>query len=524
MQTDYSSKFNFVKNLYPVSQNSQSAWEYKKNTDDFGRITKAYLCAKRDPSNSELKSDYVFQNLKDIGAFEGFEVIPTKSYYFARDAKVRLTNGKVLRTTDTDDRYKKEAITRSAKKELFLQNNNSMCATEHPAFQAKRIGTGIVESKNHRRAADGFSLTSRNSFYDENAGETLAHSSYFAEIKPMRSAFEGGDIITATNSNGKVKVLIGEELLTITQNILRQTKLFGSKGEKGTAYVEETVSTFKKLGDRINGMYLEGKIPAMVEKLAPAQTNEGMIQTGKEMNAMGLITKFEPKASEKLRAITSEYLGQQRFVKEVLWPEEFEVDSGAIETIVQAAYHLDVVIKPGPYGSMFLQSYEKDIQLLQAIKDTLYDLTSRDRKIIESCIEEAQKLAVELKPIYDKIKQQLAAAGFPIIETPGMFHGIDGHKRFNCNFINAISGWSTKTEGFYYICLGTTIGDDLGKILMESFRAFMEQYASPIRVYFVGHDPNQVHKYDEADYFNQKLAGVHCMTFELETESIQLQS
>lgn len=509
--TDLINKQNML-----CENNKNTSWDYKKNTDDFGKIVNAFLCTKGYPEHTLIKTEHTYQNLIKIGQREGFKVIPTHDFYYVRDSKIRLANGKVLRTTDVKDDFKIKACDRSFNREKFLKNNHVITATKHPSLAGK-VGKGLTTIKYHQLTAEGFSKKSRNSPYDKIY--PLSESNYFVDIKPSRCAWEGGNVITATNTKGELKVLVGDELLTINHQILRQTKFFDNPNLENNNFsnIQEREGTIYQLKDDLNLKYRNGQISQEVKNLAPNQTDMAMIKTGEEMNAMGLILKFQPKANTRLQAITQEYLGQKRFVKEVLWPMEFEVDPISIETITQAAYHLDVFMKPGPNGSMFLQSYEKDIELLESISKNI-KLTERDQKIVNTCLNETRKLIQELKPIYAQVKHQLSNAGFSIIETPGLFHCIDNNKRLDCNFINALSGWSKQTERFYYICLGTKLGDNLGNILMESFRSFMEHHVSPIQVYFIGY--NSDNQFNEADFFNNnKAGGVHCMTYELDTES-----
>jgi hypothetical protein len=88
--------------------------------------------------------------------------------------------------------------------------------------------------------------------------------------------------------------------------------------------------------------------------------------------------------------------------------------------------------------------------------------------------------------------------------------------------LNAISGYSTAMQRYYYIASGASAGDKLGKILMDAFALTLERFISPIKVHFVGYDPDQPTDYSAAtDLTNNKTsrAGIHCLTFELKTET-----
>lgn len=464
----------------------------------------------------------MFATLALIGQMEGFEVIPTNVFYFARDPKIRRCDGTFLRSTDIDNKIKSTAITRMSQREGHLKTNHAMVCTSHPFIKNLSLGKGIEEGMNHRRAGDGF-IVRGDSFYDAFFNENLTQTGPEAKITPSRAAWEGGNVTMATNLQGRVKVLIGEDLLTITQHVLRLAGYFKFE-EETFAHTEETLCTFYKLGDDLNEMYKKQDFPKLVIKHKPQLSDDEVLATGHEMNAMSLIKKFEPEVTEELRKITGDYLGQRSFVSNILWPNELKVDSADIHVLKQAASHLNVFLKPGPRGSFFLQSFNKTVHLLEEIKvhaKTL-ELTSKDLEILETLLSNANLLAKDLGPLYQKIQAQITEAGFKIIETPGIFFGKEGGKEISVNFINALSGWSPVTKRYYYICLGAALGNNLGKVLMETFRIFMEHYASPVAVHYVGYDPNNKEDFSKAMYFQNRIesqAGVHSMTFELKTEA-----
>lgn len=314
----------------------------------FGNIKKTVLASygPPDPKDAEFPKEIVFETLKLVGQIEGFDVIPTKVFYYVRDAKVRCMDGTTyLRTTDTEDNLKSTAIDRMVKRENHLKTNHSLSMTSHPLIIGCRLGKGIVEGKNHRRAGDGYIV--KDSWYDSYGSSFLVQSKCVAAITPSRSPWEGGNVSASTNLHGRVKVLMGEDHLTVTHQILRQAGYF--KFEKKTkAFTQECGQscTFYMLNDELNKMFKNQEFPKLVEERTPHLTNDEIIATGKEMNAMGLINNFKAIVTEESREITEQYVGQRAFVREILWPKELKVDSADIQVIKQGDYHLDVFLKP----------------------------------------------------------------------------------------------------------------------------------------------------------------------------------
>ena len=243
----------------------------------------------------------------------------------------------------------------------------------------------------------------------------------------------------------------------------------------------------------------------------------------------------------------------------MLWPAEFGVNPEDIVEVPQGAYHLDVFIKTAPKGALFVQDFSKVFALLEGIldahlgfdgesqaeqiallqrsirtadpKETLEKLTSRakgpaltnrDLSILQSYLETATQLVIELQPIYERVNACLRKAGFTVIPTPGVFYGAEGKNWVNLNFLNAISGWSEKKQSYYYICLGAKVGDRLGMELMQANYKFLQSQQTPLLVYFVGYDPANPTDFSDAMSFSTEKgaqSGIHCLTYELETEN-----
>lgn len=516
-----------------TTTNTSRAWRYQQNTSDFGVSIDSLLIPAPLPSG---QGSSVHANLSSLGKELGIKTITTKFFYYPRDTKVRTPNGAILRSTDADITVQKLSSDRSWKREMHLLGNSASTATTHPYFFNKMQGRGI-EKMSHLVSSEGLKV----------AEGGLTTSDVEAPLKPSRSYWEGGNVIVASNSAGKVKVLIGADSLTLTHQILRKTKFFQAPDPSSPCYTQEK----DRFHDSISELYKKGEIPKQVEQLAPPLSNETLLSTGREMNAMGLITDFAPEDTKKLTKIAKEYLGQREFIKQVLWPAEFGVAPEDIVEVPQGAYHLDAFIKTGPRGTLFLQDFEKSFELLNSIIDdnlgfgqpteemltmlincmraadpkkemekipVQKKLSQRDLSILRSYVNETAQLLQHLHPLYQRIQNCLQKAGFTIIKAPGVFHGKDGDKQVNLNFLNAISGWSETKKTYYYICLGAQAGDHLGEKIMGAYQKFLKSQKIPIQVYFVGYNPKDPNDFSDAMSFStERLAqsGVHCLTYEL---------
>ncbi|WP_068467695.1 hypothetical protein [Candidatus Protochlamydia phocaeensis] len=505
---------------------TQSSWTYQAHTDDFGVAIRSLLVAKDKIFDNGVVITVFLKNFEEIGQKEGFEVYATTTFYYPRDSRVRTPKGHILKSTDANPKILLTALERLIKRENYLKNQSSTFATEHPSFKNRMQGSAIA-SKLHFRASEGYSPDSRKDYFDVMMGPKLVSTNIHTLIKPTRSYWEGGNVFVLTNTEGKTKVLISGHSLTVTHMVLRQYQYFQLPEKENTlAHIEETQSAFASLQDRVNTLYLNRQIPALVRQLAGELSEEAVIQTGYEMNAMGLIKAFSTKTSAdkaRLTDIVKDYVGQREFVKQVLWPSEFEVQAEDIVIVPNAHYHLDTFMKPGPKGSILLQDFDQTIQVLYKIEAHAddYVLTSEDRFILKNYIQEAKQLAKDLGPIYANIHEQCKRAKIAIIPIAGTFFGCNSRKeRKNLNFLNALSGYSTLNQRFYYITSGASVGDRLGKVLMDEFRSTLEQLASPIQVYYIGN-------YSGTENYEQAMAltnlpdsqsGPHCLTVELATD------
>ncbi len=486
--------------IFPESslKSDQSEFTYS-TTNDFGKkIHKLLFCKPR-----EGFSSHFFENMKEIGAIEDFAVQASESVYSVRDPKLRATDGMILEPTCSE--ALPEALERCLKRGQHLKNHAGVLSN-HPFVQGGTVGI-VAREKMHRRTYDGIANTSQ---------------------RESRLYFEGGDCLHLTNRKNVPQFLFGEDLAVITHQALRKEKWFNQQETNFTASFLNESLTFKKYGDKITPMFLNKGIP--VEIAARAKRFSETLEDCKiedvlrEMNSMGLVKnfRFETKADRtKGREIACEYLAQQEFVRTVVFPEELRCSEDQIKFLKQIAYHVDLAMAPGPKGSIFLQDYEKSVQLLQTIEANAatLNLTKADLKLLHSYIETTKKLGAELKPLMEEAKKELEAASYNVILSPGAFFGFDKDQPLNFNFLNCLTGFSEKTGHFYYIVSGAKTDGKLAEILMGSYVEFLKANCNNIAVYFTGRDPDNASNFSEAmDTLNRATSqlGPHCLSFELD--------
>lgn len=226
----------------------------------------------------------------------------------------------------------------------------------------------------------------------------------------------------------------------------------------------------------------------------------------------------------------------QKYFLRTLAANSLRVQQEDIRYISQAGYHLDSFIRPGPHHSIFVQDYQMCAELLQSLIDQAgtLQLSEKDKIHLHRYLVTALKLHRELGTLLEKVKKELTRADFAIIPMPGCFmyepegyyeHDVPSGNTYNINFLNSLSGWSSHTKNFYYITTGATIGDGLGKMLMDTFSIFMQRYVPNIDMYFVGRDANNINNFSEPmSIWNdiQGQSGVHCYTFEMETADVPI--
>jgi len=466
------------------------------------------------PYITALKSR-VFRRLriKNIGLIEGFDVVKSYAVYPARDSKIKTQSGKVLeafssKTSNTLD----IAIKRCAERIKF-QKKHAAVLSNNPTFKGNILGK-VASAQLQGRASDGL----------------------HEDAKKARIYYEGGDVFHVNNQNNIPKFLIGEDLITITHQALRRDRWFVSYGESSviTESMIKEEEFFSKDQDPLNQMYISKEIPLKVQQIAEviAKRLDGaqIDRIIQEMVAMGIINvqTLNEIPFEERKSLVSEYLAQLEFVEKQVFSLELETSPEHIHSLPQTAYHLDLMMTPGPKGSFFLQDFNLAVKVLKHIQANhqALHLTGKDLAYLEQMILETEQIGIELEPLMNTTRTQLKQAGFDVISTPGCFFSSrkNDHEVVleNINFLNCLSGYSKKTERFYMIVPGTNLGDRLADVIMDCYVEFLHTQCETLAVYFVGSDPLNLHDFYEAvaDLNKEKLQlGPHCLSYELKTES-----
>ena len=201
---------------YSMTSSTSSPWQYRENTSDFGVSIKSLLIPRPLPSG---QGRFVHANLSSVAKELGIETVTSKLFYYPRDTKTRTPSGTVLGSTCVDTETQKLASDRCWKREQHLPGNCAATATGHPCFANMVQGQGI-EKQLHLMGPDGLI---------PNPGDKAPKAPI--PYKPSRGYLEGGNILVASNREGKIKVLIGSSTTDLTHQILRKTKFFHPPAE-----------------------------------------------------------------------------------------------------------------------------------------------------------------------------------------------------------------------------------------------------------------------------------------------------
>jgi len=465
--------------------------------NDYGKkIDKLLFCKPQ-----EGFSSHYFENMSEIAAIEGFEIVPSATVHACRDPKMRVSDGVIIEPTWHDNVY--VAIGRFEKRAKYLKNHAAYL-TKHPSFSDIHVGA-VALQRLHRCSPEGVA--------NENRRES-------------RLYFEGGDGFHLTNAHGSQQYIFGDDLSCINHQLLRKNKWFSDVNPESDNIKTEAF-VFAKYNDGITLPYVSKLIAKKIENETKAirekLSDENALNTLKEMDQMGLLTslKFnEEKDKIKGRHLAAEYLAELQFVKERLFPCELRCESINVIFSPQLAYHLDLAMMPGPKGSIFLADHEESVRLLESIHAKAKEL-GFDKKTIDhlsSFIQTTKQVARDLKPLFNETKKRYESAGHPVISTPAAFYSYVDGKPFNVNFLNCVTGYSEKTGHFYVIAPGTQTEGILGDVLMDCYVEFIKSHCNDVAVYFAGRNPKHERDFTEAvTIMNEETQqiGPHCLSFEL---------
>ena len=489
-------------------------------TDDFGIEIKKLMLPKpyddRDEQHKEaflkigLKFDHVIKNMVFFAKKLGFEVVFSKDQYCLRDSLIRVPEG-VFAVKHSESTAL--AIDRCCSRSLYCCDSASFL-TDHPFFHSK---SGVAHELLPLASID------LSTFFGHPKGE----------VPTVHFYMEGGNHYVMTNKVGQKFILAGLDILYVALNQMRRDGVF-----KKLVIEECIIKDFEK--KLLNADFLMQTLEEMYAT--------GLLASGKGMEK-GFVTSFEINILRDIKInqssyhdlakqkkfyvplnlssqqktkgikIAAEYLAQKEYTKGFV-AKTFGVDYVCF--VPQLDYHLDVFMCPGPKGSIFVQDYSFSVKFLEKIWDQreALSLTPLDLVHLKRYLETAQKLSRELGALNTKVKEELSKAGFYVISTPGLFYDVlpddTNPTTFNLNFINAVTGWSSKTKTHYYLTMGAGVGDHLGAALMSSFEKFIKSYQPDIQIGFLGYDPDNVKDFSEGmRWLNRRgsQAGPHCLSF-----------
>lgn len=504
---------------------------------DFGMQIKKLLFSCPDEKFSKRNIQYTVKNIQLLSKELGFELLLSEKPYYVRDTWLSTT--KIKHLLSSNSKCIPTALKRAYSLQFF-QGKNSTYLTTHEFFKGL-IGASREQLSN--ASLDYEKLISKES------------------VRTPLFYMEGGNHYCTSNLNNKPVLLIGEDMMAIIQNQLRlqhtfdalpmniamnmkkHTKFFSEKLAADPDLLKTTVLEMYAQGilriGKKNGMIetidilklmRESNLSAVDHKTNSKRSRILASAYGKEKSEHGYLKKavernlfVYPTLPKNLRGyipIVAKYLAQKNITKEIL-SITFSVDD--LFVIPQLFYHLDIFLHPGPKGSFFGINFDLTIRCLEEIasKQSLMRLSKRDQKLLQNYIDTTKTLKEEIGHLLLQVQQEISKARFLYLPVPGFFLAKSvNFLAHNVNFLNAITGWSPKTKRYYYITAGTSVGDQLGKILQQVFEQSLKHYCPKIDVYYVGYNPSLPQNFSEADKLLNTIgvqAGVHCLSFEWET-------
>lgn len=527
----------------------KTKWVPKTHTDDFGQELNEIVLAKEiderklSPIKSSIANKAIWEgvtfvntprNLKVLAPALGIVIKDTETFFYVRDSFIRLWDGSVKVAVGSNQI--EPAIERTHSSRLYLDKT----ATTRTYNQLFNHWSGYSHRSSHCRNQEWKALFSEN-------------------CSPFKYTYvEGGNLYTLTNNQGKIVALVGEDHLYHTLQILqlegRNWTILAREAKMDRSFDEMVEERIAKLSEEevssyCEEMYSQGLLlcggksgliaPSLQltillskffslsnERNCVSEKNRGWFRAlALQSKAIDLF-KIDDQKTKVARIAAAKYLVQLEIVK-ALMALDFNIPPENLHFITQMNYHLDIFILPAPHHSLFIVNFALCADVIKSYLDRKIELnlSENDLLLLEGYLETALKLDLELGSLLLEVTEQLRAAGFTVIPMPGhfMYEPQGMYQQFPMpsegiciNFTNGISGWSSKTQSYYYITHGIHAGDQVGHLLMSAFRAFLEHYIPDISVYFVGYDPENPQDFSEAmDFWNrlETQSGIHCVTF-----------
>ncbi len=482
------------------------------------------------PFYQGLTFQHTFQNMEVIAKQIGLTLHTTNQFSFVRDYFLRLADNSVWQPYSSA--FLDKAIARTHSSNLYL----------------RRIGASFTS----------------NPFFSGWSGKT---ASSLASLDPsllsakqfLYTYLEGGNVFIAHNQSGEQVALVGADHLLHTLHLLDLEK----RDWQELAAIAYASSSFIALEEELKLTTSTEKLAQTIEQLYAEElillrNHSGLIPRQQQLE--NSLIKFYLKKMKALfkdqqhwyatlaksrgiepplvlteqelmthQAAAFTYLTKQKITKALI-AKELGFKPGQLHFIAQLQYHLDLFLMPGPAGSFFLVDYALVMDCCHCLLQQApsLKLSTKDQRYLRTYRQTAAELSEELKEFLQLIKEQLLAAGFQVIPFPGHFF-YEAEEiaaslfpmpsgGYTINSMNSLSGWSAKRQTAYFITHGMQVGDRLGILLMDLWTTYLQHYLPQIELYFIGRDPANLIKMEEAmDWWNRldTFSGIHCLTFEL---------
>lgn len=535
IMTDFYRKSHWIVKLSPLQK------PYRQHTQDFGVEITSLLVASPMDKTIQGKKQVNLNTIHDISLIcskLGIKVVACKHdvNFYPRDRWVRSIAGDLVEPYIHLDSFVNKLPSSASSAAGMSPAEHHALMEQYESLKATAIKTHMqaldsADKQANRFKTNAASLTT-SSFLASSTGDvsiTRKFNELMREIdvfeiefgktslrKKGSFHFDGGNVFISTNSEGKPQALLGRAHYLSNCMLARSVpSLFESwvdlkmrhsqAGKTKEAQIDKMRSGFKR-------------------SLLPDDLQQELA-TLYSLEVTGLSKGSTKELALACREHVIEFMLQKKLCQSAS-ANAFDLSSDDLHYISQADYHLDTFMKPGPNHSIFLQDYRLSLEVLLHLKSHAKELefTKTDLFLLEGYIQTASRLNAEIGPLLNTIRQEIERAKFTVLSTPAIFiyESQENPENAHCiNFINGLSGWSSKISAFYYITMGCQTGDRLGKSLRESFSIFLKQYVPDIKVHFTGRDPKNLDDFSETMYWAKtpSHAGLHCFTFEIDTKS-----
>lgn len=528
-----------INEFIPAPATSASRpFTYPAYSDSFGRIIDKLLVQKPESQGSRVVKDLLV-----LAANLGIEIVQTKCTYYPRDSWMHTSTGKIVQAFCL-------LLPANHRLLIFLHSylNYSEASALHPYSRFRFLG-GAAGLNYYKEACADWGVVR-----DRLTTKTSAY-------------VEGGYLLLAPNKRGELRLLVDKQLVNL--NVLYNgfkdvSRLFTANIPPLITTTEYTSQLTAKRHRQMFGLGLLGDTELSNEtclrKLVDLQASH--FSAGKNTSTIELLEKTYPQLAYRPNSETynkdstkvARYIHERRSIKESI-ARTFGLEVSEMKTLPTILGHLDLCMMPGPKGKMFVIDFKITKKLLKKALQNSDDFpfSDEDRYLLGKYLENTKKAAIALKPVIDKLHKRIADAGFEVIHTPGFFIDVDltsiSRIPKSVNFFNALTGWSEKTQRFYYIVGGATVGgnnqkwqshesmnhykkqkvqkqtnaenekaqNNIGRLFMDIFAAFLKRHVPTIDIFYIGHTANNPNNF-QAPMFNMNHSyfGLHCITFPLE--------